>query len=89
MNPESRIHDLLRQLVFCHARLKTISRKAARPAKGNPAPNDDLCAGAGRIVHNAEMAPVDSEELPAVLAKDIATEVAVDPEGPEPYRSRN
>jgi hypothetical protein len=36
-----------------------------------------------------EMAPVDSEELRAVPADDIATEVAVGPEGPESYRSRN
>jgi hypothetical protein len=35
------------------------------------------------------MAPVDGEELQAVLANDIAAEVAVDPEGPESYRSRN
>jgi hypothetical protein len=40
-------------------------------------------------VDNPEMAPVDGEELQAVLAKDIATEVAFDPEGPESYRSRN
>jgi hypothetical protein len=37
---------------------------------------------------NAEMAPVDGEELQAVLAKDIATVVAIDPEGSESYRSR-
>jgi len=35
------------------------------------------------------MAPVDGEELHAVLANDMAAEVAVDPEGPESYRSRN
>jgi len=34
------------------------------------------------------MAPVDGEELKAVLANDIATEVAVGPEEPESYRSR-
>jgi hypothetical protein len=34
------------------------------------------------------MAPVDSEELEAVLADDLATQVAVDPEGSESYRSR-
>jgi hypothetical protein len=35
-----------------------------------------------------EMAPVDGEELPAVLANELATQVAVDPEGSESYRSR-
>jgi hypothetical protein len=35
------------------------------------------------------MAPVDGEELQAVPANDIATEVAIDPEGSESYRSRN
>ena len=36
-----------------------------------------------------EMAPVDGEELQAVLAKEIATGVAFDPAGSESYRSRN
>jgi len=37
---------------------------------------------------NKVMAPVDSKELQAVLADDLATQVAVHPEGPESYRSR-
>jgi hypothetical protein len=40
------------------------------------------------IADNTAMAPVDGEELQAVLAKDITTEVALDPEGSESYRSR-
>lgn len=34
---------------------------------------------------NTALDPVDSEELQAAPANEIATEVAVDPEGPESY----
>jgi hypothetical protein len=34
------------------------------------------------------MAPVEGEELQAVPANDLAAVAAIDPEGPEWYRSR-
>jgi hypothetical protein len=91
MHAVSRVHDLFRQFVFRHAASKTIARKARQDRQeNNPALTGDQYARCSRdIVHNPEMAPVDSEELQAVLATEIATVVAVDPEGSESYRSRN